>query len=376
MAGIAAAVTNPSLQSTETKVYMVVSNAAQKAKAQEFFTAANVNMDWVVWVEEPVDSVWIRDYGPRFICDPSALVRAAVDTRYYSSRPNDNTLPTKLGNGNEVGPHNNHDLNQEVMHSGGNGHYFSTGKAFSSDLLLLDNDGAVEETMKNYWTDYKGADLHLFKQLDFAVDGTGHIDMWFLPVSDDAVIVGEFAKEDRFDSKARTDAAAAYMTDRGYTVYRVPNWSGRKVYGRSTHYTYTNAIIANDVVVLSSFGDVSEGRDAVALEVFRTAFPDRTVVQVDSSGIITRSGALHCIAQHVYDCGGSGPVTTISPPATTTTAVTTTAATTTTTTTQGNSSCAAQGPPGCQVGGACSKSCQDCCCSNTNLGGGSKVCNE
>jgi agmatine deiminase len=310
VAGIAAAVTN---QETLTKVYMVA-NANQKPTAQTEFTRVGVNMTRVVWVEQPIDSVWIRDYGPRYICHNETDVRGAVDTRYYSDRVNDDTLPTKLGNGAEVGPYSNFDLDVELMHSGGNGHYFSIRKAFSSRLLLDDNT-ATEAQIKTYWQEYKGADLHIFPQLSFNVDGTGHIDMWFLPVNDTSVIIGEWAKEDAYGSKAITDGAAQYMKDQAYTVFRTPNWvSTKRVNGYYVHYTYTNAVIANGVVVISSFGSVSNGRDSIALGVYEAAFPGHTVVQVDSSRIITRSGALHCIAQHVYDCTKSAPKT-ISPTA-------------------------------------------------------------
>ena len=305
VAGIAAAVTK---QETLTFVYMVA-NPSQKPVSETEFVKSGVNMSRVVWVEKLIDSVWIRDYGPRYICHGTADVRGGIDTRYYSSRLNDDTLPTKLGNGTEVGPYSNFDLNAELMHSGGNGHYFSTRDAFSSKLLLSDNT-ATEAQIKTYWRDYKGAELHLFPQLDFNVDGTGHIDMWFLPVSDTAVIVGKWAKEDSYGSKSITDGAAQYMKDLGYTVYRTPNWNSKnRVYGNYVHYTYTNAVIVNGVVVISSFGSVSAGRDDVALATYRAAFPNHTIVQVDSSNIITRSGALHCIVQHVYDCTKSAPKT-------------------------------------------------------------------
>jgi agmatine/peptidylarginine deiminase len=203
--------------------------------------------------------------------------------------------------------------------------------------MVNDNTGFTEQQLKDYWKAYHGVDLHFFDQLSFNVDGTGHIDMWFLPVNDNTVIVGEWAQEDAYGSKAITDSAAQYMQDSGYTVYRTPNWSSKKkIYGcanqsfnhpvlvfmsnfycqhlttfscsfcsYSTHFTYTNAVIANDIVIISKFN--LEPQDTTALDVYQAAFPSKTIVQVDSSRIISRSGALHCIAQHVYDCGLSGP---------------------------------------------------------------------
>lgn len=124
------------------------------------------------------------------------------------------------------------------MHNGGNAHYFSTKVAFASKILLGDNiylnddPDIVEEMLKEYWRSYHGVELHLFDALSHRVDGTGHIDMWFMPVDDSTVIVGEWEEEDKYGSKAITDGAAQYMASKGYTVYRTPNWNIKeRVYG-------------------------------------------------------------------------------------------------------------------------------------------------
>eukprot|EP00581_Thalassiosira_minuscula_P015527 CAMPEP_0183726798 /NCGR_PEP_ID=MMETSP0737-20130205/24225_1 /TAXON_ID=385413 /ORGANISM="Thalassiosira miniscula, Strain CCMP1093" /LENGTH=552 /DNA_ID=CAMNT_0025958255 /DNA_START=285 /DNA_END=1943 /DNA_ORIENTATION=+ len=306
VAGIAAGVTRPE----GAKVFMVA-NANQRPVAETAFINAGVNMAKVEWIEETIDAVWIRDYGPRFICDPVNDTRAAVDTRYYSSRPNDDNLPVELGKLDRLPTfgHDNHDLNSQIMHSGGNGHFFSSNKAFATRLLDDDNSGLSEQDLKDFWFDYHGAELHFFDQLSFSVDGTGHIDMWFLPLDDSTVIIGEWENEDNYGSKTITDGAAQYMESQGYTVFRTPNWNsnGGGPFGGATHFTYTNAVIANDVVIISKFN--VEPEDSTAYDVFQAAFPGKTIVQVDSSSIITRSGALHCIAQHVYDCSASDPNT-------------------------------------------------------------------
>lgn len=361
VAGIAEVVTNGN-QVTPTNIFMVA-NSAQESVARSAFESAGVDMSRVEFITENIDSVWIRDYGPRMICNTETGLKASVDTKYYGSRPNDDKLPRELG-ASDQWDHDNFDLNAELFHSGGNAHYFSTGKAFASTLLLSDNDSSSEAQLKQYFRDYKDTELHLFPRLSSSVDGTGHIDMWFLPVDDATVIIGQWAEEDSYGSKAVTDNAAAYMAGQGYTVYRVPNWnSQQKRFGYSVHYTYTNAVIANDVVVLSKFVRDKDNvdrsaEDAAALAAFQAAFPGKTIRQVDSSSIIERSGALHCIAQHVYDCdNGSPPGTT-----TTTTTTTTTGGTTTTTTTTTTTSCsdAVQCPDpasACEtkacVGGAC-----------------------
>jgi agmatine/peptidylarginine deiminase len=116
VAGIAAGVTRPG----GAKVFMVANNQ-QKPVAESAFEAAGVDMTKVEWINENINSVWIRDYGPRFICDPAADLKAAVDTKYYSNRVLDDALPVELGNADREPRfgHNNYNLNS-VLHSGGN----------------------------------------------------------------------------------------------------------------------------------------------------------------------------------------------------------------------------------------------------------------
>ncbi|GAG15586.1 unnamed protein product, partial [marine sediment metagenome] len=88
-----------------------------------------------------------------------------------------------------------------------------------------------------------------------------------------------------------TEAAVSDLTSKGYTVYRTPGWNSGGV-----HYTYANAVIMNDVVLMPTY-NVSQ--DSTALAVFQTAFPDRMIVGVDCTSIITAAGAAHCIMDHV-----------------------------------------------------------------------------
>ena len=125
----------------------------------------------------------------------------------------------------------------------------STGKAFATSLLIDDNSRLTEHEAIDTWADYHGSELHLFPQLSWSADGTGHIDMWLLPCSDNSVIIGQWAS-DSYGSQKITNDAAAYMRSEGYQVYRTPSWIRN-----GKHYTYTNAVIANDIVIIPKYFD-------------------------------------------------------------------------------------------------------------------------
>ena len=280
-------------------IYIVVANASQQNSAEDILDTAGADMDQVEFLIADTDSVWIRDYGPRFIREGTN--RAIIDHEYYSGRPNDNAIPVAIGAqwGDTV-----HHIG--LSHGGGNFHLFTDGTAFMTELVLGDNPGITEAEVISRYQQYQNVDLTITDGFPpppppppTSIDGTRHIDMWMLPVDDNSVIIGQYTGSSSYPAKQITDDVAADLSAQGYTVYRTPGWnSGSGGFG-GTHYTYTNAVVMNDVVAIPRFGGAYTSEDAQALATFQTAFPDRTVFTVDCSEIIDYAGAIHCIVMHV-----------------------------------------------------------------------------
>jgi agmatine/peptidylarginine deiminase len=113
-----------------------------------------------------------------------------------------------------------------------------------------------------------------------------------MTVRDREVIIGQYTPADG-QAYTITEAAATGLAARGYTVHRTPGWSSG-----GTHYTYTNAVVFNQLVFVPEFaGYASE--NAAALAVFQAAFPAHQVIPVDCSQIIHSAGAIHCVVMHV-----------------------------------------------------------------------------
>ncbi len=264
-------------------VWIVVPDTATRTSATNTLTAAGANMSRVQFIIRYLDTVWIRDYGPRFVFVNGT--RAMVHHNYNRPRPNDNALTGYLGGqwGETV-----YELG--LTHGGGNYHSFWNQDAFMSTLIQNENAGYTAQQIKDLFHAYEGANLTIYTGFPTSFDSTQHIDMWMQEVGDNKIIIGQYAQSTG-QPYTITEAAVANLVSRGYTVYRTPGWNSG-----GTHYTYTNAVVLNNRVFISKF-NVSQ--DATALATYQAVFPGYTIQQIDNSGIIGSAGAMHCIMMHV-----------------------------------------------------------------------------
>ncbi len=91
------------------------------------------------------------------------------------------------------------------------------------------------------------------------------------------------------------DGAAATLQLQGWTVHRV---AGRSVGGN--HYTYTNVIICNDLVLIPSYTNASVTQhNAPSLATWQAAMPGKTIRQINCEQMVASAGVMHCICMHV-----------------------------------------------------------------------------
>ncbi|MBN2562624.1 MAG: agmatine deiminase family protein [Phycisphaerae bacterium] len=269
----------------EAIVWVVVDSSSEQTSAYNSLNTAGADMDQVEFIIRTTDTVWIRDYGPRYIFEDDN--RAIIDHTYNRPRPNDNTFNDYLAS-----LWGEPEYKIPLTHGGGNFHLFSNGDAFMTDLILDENPGLSEQDVKDLYEEYQNVDLTIYPGFPTTFDSTQHIDMWMLPLDDGKVIIGEYDSSTG-QPYTITENAVTDLESRGYTVYRTPGWRSG-----GTHYTYTNAVIINDLVFIPEFSGYST-QNAQTLSVFESALPDHTMFQVDCSSIITAAGAMHCIVMHV-----------------------------------------------------------------------------
>ncbi len=264
-------------------VWAVVDTTSEQTTVYSTLNSAGANMSYIQFVVRTTDTVWIRDYGPRFILEDD--VRAIVDHTYNRPRPNDDAFNDYLASLWGIAQY---DL--PLVHGGGNFHLFANRDAFMSTLILNENPSYTEQQIKDLFFQYENLNLTIYPGFPTSFDSTQHIDMWMLPVGDNKIIIGQYSSSSG-QPYTITENATADLIARGYTVYRTPGWNSG-----GTHYTYTNAVILNNQVFISRFNVT---QDAEALATFQTAMPGYTIYQIDNSDIIHAAGAMHCIVMHV-----------------------------------------------------------------------------
>ncbi|MBX3355435.1 MAG: agmatine deiminase family protein [Phycisphaeraceae bacterium] len=281
--------------------YVVVASQAVANSAAAAFASDGADLSKVVFIIQPTDSIWMRDYGPHFIWQEGT--KAIVDSHYYPQRKFDNFIPTLVGRDNFIVP--TYDIG--LYYSGGNFMMGPNREAFVTALINLDNpasQGFNLDLIKEFYGRFQGVDtLHVLPQLPTTVDGTGHIDMWMYIVDEQNVIISQFIPGSNASAINITNNAVTYMQNLGFTVHRPQAWNAG-----GTHFTYANAFRVNNRIFVPVYGtaivpggnSAYNTRDADAMAKWQAAAgPGVEIIPIQCSSIIGASGAIHCIVKQV-----------------------------------------------------------------------------
>lgn len=278
--------------------YIFVDTTSERTSASDQLTAIGADMSRVEFHVRATDTIWARDFGPRYIFlgsapDGTGGVRAIVDHTYNRPRPNDNALPSYW-----AGARGEPSFLIPLVHGGGNYHLETGnpgGVGHATRLIANENPGLSESEIVQLWKDYQNLDTTLYTPYPTFVDSTQHIDMWMIMLDDDAVMISEWVNEPSASWAITSDNAAADFAARGFDVYRVP-----AVRSGGTHYTFTNAVICNDLVLVPRYTNSTAAQfNDDALMVWESAYPDKTIVQINCQALVTAAGVMHCIVKHV-----------------------------------------------------------------------------
>lgn len=279
------------------QLHVILPNAATQASAASSLATAGSDMSRVrFFVPSAIDTVWCRDYGPRYIYE--ANCRAIVDHQYNRPRPNDDAMPIFYAAQRHHALYSLGLGSTQLIHGGGNFHLDALTRSYATRLTVNENPTFTESQiggLGGIWPTYQGVQHTFFDPFPTSVDSTQHLDMWMQVIADDKVVVGDWPNNRGSTQDTICNNAAATMASRGYTVYRTNSYSLSGV-----HYTYCNMVMCNGVVMVPSYTNATVApNNSVVVSTLQSALPDKTIVQINCDSIISLAGAIHCIVMHV-----------------------------------------------------------------------------
>ncbi|HBA60555.1 MAG TPA: hypothetical protein DCZ92_07010 [Elusimicrobia bacterium] len=256
-------------------------------------TLSGVPADKYKKLDLPIDTVWVRDYGPFGITSSGKL--GIVDTvyRHYQYRQDDDTLPANLGKalGASV-------FGTNIILDGGNLMVDTKGNLFMTRRTYMWNSSMSQEQVDTALkAQFKVNNIHVFDYAGYPgepKDGTGHIDMFMKLLNDHTVLI-TVAETEPF--KTNSEKAMAFFKGRmapDGQPYKIVTAKGWATYG--AWYTYTNSLIVNNTVIMPSYSGHAQD-EAQAIAAYKAGMPNVTVVPVNSDDSITAGGSIHCVTQ-------------------------------------------------------------------------------
>ncbi len=237
-------------------------------------------------LEVPVDTMWIRDYGPLLVHSVDDLV--LVDPPYHKDRPRDDVMSVALARAQA-----RLRLPLELPIEGG--HLLADGDGrcvVSEDVLAAAmEDGAEEPAVRARMAAVLGCDEVVFV-LPLLGEETGHVDMFVMLPGPGRALVGAYTRgRDELNAEV-LDEAALRLEEGGFEVTRIPMPSSS---GRTVFRSYLNSIVLERSVIVPVYRG-SRRSQAEALAILRSAYPGRRVVPIEAEEVAELGGAIHCTA--------------------------------------------------------------------------------
>ncbi len=293
----------------ECEVIIVCSNDAVVKN-----TLGGAGVDWstnVSFIEDDFNSVWVRDYGPNSIYINDVETLAFVDWIYNRPRPKDDVVPEVIADFLGIDNYCTTNVPTDLVHTGGNFMADGLGTAFSSKLVLEENDATnqwgtsnhSEEQVEEIMEDFMGITAYP-KMVVLPYDAIHHIDMHMKLLDEERLLVGQYPDGVADGPQIEANIQFVlnnYTTPYGdpYEVIRIPMPPDNGAYpdvNWADYRTYANAIFLNNTILVPTY---EEQYDTTALRIWEESMPGYNVVGIDCNQIIPASGALHCITKEV-----------------------------------------------------------------------------
>ena len=296
----------------ECKVIIVTEN---ETSVSNYLTSNGISLTNVIFLDEPSDSIWIRDYAGNTIYSNDVGQRALVDWIYNRPRPDDDVIPAAHATYISDPLYETGTGVEDLVNTGGNFMSDGLGNAFASELILEENEpgnpygvsAKTEAQIDNIMLNYMGISNYI-KMPTLPYDGIHHIDMHMKLLDEETLLVSKYPTG--VADGPQIEANIQYVLDNYQspfgTPYKVewidapPSSSGNYPDTGGYYRTFSNSLIINKSIIVPTY---RPSVDAAAIAKYQELMPGYNVVgiDVDNAGenLISLSGAIHCITHTI-----------------------------------------------------------------------------
>jgi agmatine/peptidylarginine deiminase len=274
----------------------------------------DVNIDYI---ETPYNSIWIRDYGANTCYANMVEDVFLLDWIYNRPRPADDAIPDAYGDYLGMDVYSTTANPNKIMSTGGNWMSDGDGIAFSSNLILDENDGNgdygslsypnhTEAELDEVFQSWMGIDEYI-KMTELPYDEIHHIDMHMKLLDEETLLIGEYPEGTSDGPQIEANiqyVLSNFNTKFGtpFEVVRIPQPSATNGnFPPSSYYrTFTNLTFVNNTILVPTY---REAYDTIAFRILEEKLPGYTIaaIDIDNSGqnLISNGGGIHCITHTI-----------------------------------------------------------------------------
>ena len=291
-------------------IICLVGSASEQGAVQGRFRSAGIPDSAVQFSIIPMDTMWLRDYGPFFVRQADGtvvVVQAAYRFKRYTKtddehmtvevRPKDEQVPSL------VAAQMNLPVTRMPLDLAG-GSLLSNGDGvgvFTYRELVRNKQSRGYDVKQVFalLSEYLGFQ-ELVAVASLKGEPTGHADMFMTFLAPDVAVVSKCDTKTDPENARGLDAIANGLADiktsRGpMRIYRVPLPPPKGTHWR----TFTNIIMANGVLLMPTFADLDPQMQTEAMETYSRLLPGWQIVGVRADPLLDHNGLLHCITMDV-----------------------------------------------------------------------------
>lgn len=287
-------------------IVILVNDNEQLKTATEIAASVGGDLDHVSFCILKLDTIWLRDFGPRFIEQQDGKA-TSIDFLYDGTRPLDDKFPDawglRSGNKNQLVSWT---LQGGNMISNGEGLVITSTRLFEDNMIHFPNpfpgQNAEYERRKIVVEGFKkgcNIDRLLFLH-PVAPEATKHVDMLATFLAKDHILVAQVdPRSDRYNAQV-LDHNAEFL--RSVKIDGTPLKVSRiQIPPREDRYwsPYTNVIFANQLLLMPVYDSDPPAIRQNAIATYQRLLPGVTVETINMTSMKKLEGALHCMSINV-----------------------------------------------------------------------------